>query len=35
MTVDPPLGNLMVLRPEVDDIEALGEGSFDFLLVIY
>ncbi|KVI09877.1 hypothetical protein Ccrd_011753 [Cynara cardunculus var. scolymus] len=29
MTVDPPLGNIMVLGPQVDDIEALGEGFDD------
>ncbi|XP_076954720.1 uncharacterized protein LOC143629296 isoform X1 [Bidens hawaiensis] len=29
MTVDPPLGNVMILGPEVDDIEALGEGFHD------
>lgn len=28
MTVDPPIGNVMVLGPEIDDIEALGEGRF-------
>ncbi|XP_021990013.1 uncharacterized protein LOC110886509 isoform X1 [Helianthus annuus] len=29
MTVDPPLGNVMILGPEVDDIETLGEGFDD------
>ncbi|KAI7737591.1 hypothetical protein M8C21_024715, partial [Ambrosia artemisiifolia] len=29
MTVDPPLGNVMMLGPEVDDIEVLGEGFDD------
>lgn len=29
MAVDPPLGNLMVLGPQVDDVEALGEGFDD------
>nr|XP_043618511.1 uncharacterized protein LOC122590246 [Erigeron canadensis]XP_043618512.1 uncharacterized protein LOC122590246 [Erigeron canadensis] len=29
MTVDPPLGNVSVLGPQVDDIEALGEGFDD------
>lgn len=28
MTVDPPLGNVTVLGPQVDDFEALGEGNF-------
>lgn len=27
MTVEPPLGNVMDLGPQVDDIEALGEGT--------
>ena len=35
MTVDPPLGNLMVLGPQVDDVEALGEGIFNFYLITY
>nr|GEW08145.1 putative hAT transposon superfamily [Tanacetum cinerariifolium] len=29
MTVEPPLGNVMVLGPQVDDFEALGEGFGD------
>ncbi|KAI3793320.1 hypothetical protein L1987_35937 [Smallanthus sonchifolius] len=29
MIVDPPIGNVMILGPEVDDIEALGEGFGD------
>ncbi|KAK9061150.1 hypothetical protein SSX86_018330 [Deinandra increscens subsp. villosa] len=29
MTVDPPIGNVMILGPEADDIEALGEGFDD------
>ncbi|KAK1409447.1 hypothetical protein QVD17_35973 [Tagetes erecta] len=29
MTVDPPIGNVVILGPEVDDIEALGEGFDD------
>lgn len=33
MTVDPPLGNIMVLGPpQVDDFEALGEGTFSTFL---
>ncbi|KAL6503722.1 hypothetical protein OROGR_025645 [Orobanche gracilis] len=28
--VDPPLGNLMVLGPQIDDVEALGAGFDDY-----
>ncbi|CAI9273593.1 unnamed protein product [Lactuca saligna] len=35
MTVDPPLGNIMVLGPpQVDDFEALGEGFDDHEIFI-
>lgn len=27
MAVDPPLGNLMLLGPQIDDVEALGAGN--------
>ncbi|KAK6122098.1 hypothetical protein DH2020_044161 [Rehmannia glutinosa] len=30
MAVDPPLGNLMVLGPQIDDVEALGAGFDDY-----
>ncbi|KAD7480173.1 hypothetical protein E3N88_03309 [Mikania micrantha] len=35
MTVDPPIGNVMILGPEADDIEALGEGRFDDHEIFY
>ncbi|KAL4576287.1 hypothetical protein LXL04_012379 [Taraxacum kok-saghyz] len=34
MTVDPPLGNITVLGPQVDDFEALGEGFDDHEIFI-
>lgn len=34
MTVDPPLGNITVLEPQVDDFEALGEGFDDHEIFI-
>ncbi|KAL3650183.1 hypothetical protein CASFOL_006586 [Castilleja foliolosa] len=30
MSVDPPLGNLMLLGPQIDDVEALGAGFDDY-----
>ncbi|GFP86370.1 hypothetical protein PHJA_000780800 [Phtheirospermum japonicum] len=34
MAVDPPLGNLMLLGPQIDDVEALGAGFDDYEIFV-